>query len=49
MKIDKLEHQQFLLELLVSASYPGKILDLVYEVMQAVKHAEVVEQETTQE
>ena len=44
MKIDKFEHQKFLLELLAAANYPGQILDLVYEVVQAVKKGEIEEE-----
>lgn len=42
MKIDNPEHQKFLLELIASASYPGAMIELVYEVHQAVKTAEVL-------
>ena len=45
MKIDKPEHQQFLLELLNAASYQGHALDIAYEVKQAVKQAEIEDAE----
>lgn len=36
MTFDKPEHQQFLFELMSQAQYPGKILELAFEVKQAI-------------
>ena len=41
MTIDKPQHQQFLLELLKQANYPGHLLDLAYEVKCALLEAKV--------
>ena len=41
MKLDKDEHRQFLLELMQQVSYPGKLLDLAYEVKAAIAAAEI--------
>jgi hypothetical protein len=41
MKIDKPEHQQFLLELMKAAQYPGHLIDLAYEVKQEIQNADV--------
>lgn len=41
MVFDKPEHKQFILELMQQVQYPGQVLDLAYEIRQAVKNAEV--------
>jgi hypothetical protein len=45
MVIDKIEHQQFLLELMKQVNYPGHLLDLAWEVKQQVLQAEVVQEQ----
>lgn len=41
MKIDKAEHQQFLLEVIRQVNIPGALLDLAHEVKQALQCAEI--------
>lgn len=41
MIIDKEDHKRFLLELMEQVSYPGRVLDLAWEVKQAVMQANV--------
>lgn len=36
MTFDKPDHQSFIIELLKQASFPGHLVDLVYEVKQSV-------------
>lgn len=43
MTIDKPEHKKFLLELMGHVQYPGQLLELAFEVKQAIKDAEVKE------
>jgi hypothetical protein len=43
MVIDKPEHQAFFLELIKQAQYPGHVIDLAFEVKQAVQAATVNE------
>lgn len=41
MTLDKETHRQFLLELFKQTNFPGHLIDLVYEVKQAIEKAEV--------
>lgn len=41
MKLDKPEHKQFLLEMIGQVSFPGRILDMAYEVKKAVEGAQL--------
>lgn len=43
MVLDSATHKQFLLELIKQTNMPGTLLDLAYEVKQAVLKAEIVE------
>lgn len=46
MTLDKPEHRTFLLELMEQVNFPGKFLDLAYEVKQALQAAQVPEPPT---
>lgn len=41
MTIDKPEHQQFLLEMMKVATYPGHLLELAVEVKRSIETAEI--------
>lgn len=41
MTFDKPEHQQFLFELMKQAQYPGNLLELAFEVKQAIASGSV--------
>jgi hypothetical protein len=41
MILDKKEHQAFLLELFHQVQFPGKTLDIAYEIKRAIMSAEI--------
>ena len=41
MTLDKPEHQKFLIELMLQVQFPGSILELAYEVKQAISQASI--------
>lgn len=43
MKFDKPEHKELTLKIIDASNFPGQLLDLVYELKQAVQRAEVEE------
>ena len=43
MTIDKQEHQALLLEIIKQTTYPGHLIDLVYEIRNAILSAKVGE------
>lgn len=41
MKFDKSEHKELTIKIIEASNFPGQILDLVYELKQAVQNAEI--------
>jgi len=41
MKFDKPEHKELTIKIIEASTFPGQILDLIYELKQAVQNAEI--------
>ena len=49
MQVDRIEHKEALLELLMQASFPGKMIDFVHELQESIRSADVVAPEGVSE
>jgi non-homologous end joining protein Ku len=41
MIIDKIEHQQILLELIKQANFPGNVVEIISELKKSIQEAEI--------